>query len=91
MKQKLHLMIFLLLWMIFPTAAQLPPVFDESAGKLARSSALTRTFLTPARIVWLSDESGQQVQNAASILEKGDWPGGPQSGKIPHACKHGRK
>lgn len=64
-------MIFLLLWMIFPAAAQLPPVFDESAGKLARSSVLTRTFLTPARIVWLSDESGQQVQNAASILEKG--------------------
>jgi alpha-L-rhamnosidase len=71
MKQKLHSMIFLLLWMIFPAAAQLPPVFDESAGKLARSSVLTRTFLTPARIVWLSDESGQQVQNAASILEKG--------------------
>ena len=71
MKQKLHLMIFLLLWMIFPAVAQLPPVFDESAGKLARSSALTRTFLTPARIVWLSDATGQQLQNAPSILKKG--------------------
>ncbi|MEN6455972.1 MAG: hypothetical protein ABFD10_17110, partial [Prolixibacteraceae bacterium] len=71
MKLKNYLMIVLLLCVLYPTMAQLPPVFDESAGKLARSSALTRTFLTPARIVWLSDESGQQVQNAASILEKG--------------------
>jgi len=64
-------MIFLLLWMIFPAAAKLPPVFDENAGKLARSSDLTRTFLTPVRIVWLSDTSGQEVQNAPSILKKG--------------------
>ncbi len=71
MKPKLHLMIFLSLWMIFPAAAQLPPVFDENASKLARSSDLTRSFLTPARIVWLSDTSGKEVQNAPSILKKG--------------------
>ncbi|MDD4192189.1 MAG: alpha-L-rhamnosidase C-terminal domain-containing protein [Mangrovibacterium sp.] len=81
MKRKLHLMIFLLAWMIFPAAAQLPPVFDETAGKLARSSALTRTFLTPARIVWLSDTSGKEVQNAQSILNKGTGQADLNQGK----------
>ena len=74
-------MIFLLAWMIFPAAAQLPPVFDETAGKLARSSALTRTFLTPARIVWLSDTSGKEVQNAQSILNKGTGQADLNQGK----------
>ncbi|MGD9557258.1 MAG: alpha-L-rhamnosidase C-terminal domain-containing protein [Mangrovibacterium sp.] len=71
MKLKNYLMIVLLLDFLHPTMAQLPPVFNENAGKLARSSALTRTFLTPARIVWLSDTSGKDVQNAPSILKKG--------------------
>ncbi len=71
MKLNHYLLAILLLWAILPLSAQLPPVFDEGAAKLARSSALTRTFLTPVRIVWLSDETGKQVQNARSILNKG--------------------
>ncbi|MGV8092146.1 MAG: alpha-L-rhamnosidase C-terminal domain-containing protein [Mangrovibacterium sp.] len=71
MKLNHYLMAALLLWAILPLSAQLPPVFDEGASRLARSSALTRTFLTPVRIVWLSDETGKQVQNARSILNKG--------------------
>ena len=70
MKLKHHLTAILLLWTIFPAAAQLP-VFDGDKGKLAWSSDLARTFLTPTQIVWLSSESGKPVQNAPSILNKG--------------------
>ncbi len=51
--------------------AQLPPVFKTTDASKVRSTSLTRKYLTPERIVWVSDSSGQQVQNAEAILKPG--------------------
>ena len=46
------------------------PALAGLSGKV-RSSALTRKYITPERIVWVSDNSGKQVRNVESILEPG--------------------
>lgn len=51
--------------------AQLPPVFGNTDASKVRSTALTRKYLTAERIVWVSDPSGKQVQNAENILTPG--------------------
>ncbi|HWS00185.1 MAG TPA: hypothetical protein VN249_06180 [Prolixibacteraceae bacterium] len=61
----------LLLCLAGTTFAQLPPVF-LSDGISGRQTALTRTFLSPTRIVTVYDNlSGKQVLNAESILKPG--------------------
>jgi hypothetical protein len=54
-----------------PALAQLPPVFGTTDASMVRSTALTRKYLTAERIVWVSDPSGKQVQNAENILTPG--------------------
>jgi hypothetical protein len=51
--------------------AQLPPVFKAADASKVRSTSLIRKYLTAERIVWVSDPSGQQVQNAEAILKPG--------------------
>lgn len=52
--------------------AQLPPVFDSEAQERARPSKMVKTYLTPVKIVWQSDNSGQFIQNEESLLEVGN-------------------
>ena len=54
-----------------PAMAQLPSVFSTKDASLVRSTSLTRKYLTAKRIVWTSDPSGKQVQNAENILKPG--------------------
>jgi alpha-L-rhamnosidase len=54
-----------------PVKAQLPPVFKAEDNSLARSTSLTKKYLTAGRIVWMSDYSGRRVRNAKSILKPG--------------------
>jgi hypothetical protein len=54
-----------------PAMAQLPPVFSAKDASLVRFTSLTRKYLTAERIVWTSDPSGKQVQNAENILKPG--------------------
>jgi hypothetical protein len=54
-----------------PAMAQLPSVFNAKDASLVRSTSLTRKYLTAKRIVWTSDPSGKQVQNAEKILKPG--------------------
>ena len=51
--------------------AQLSPVFKGKDMSKVRSTDLTRKYLTPERIVWVSDPSGKQVQNTECILNPG--------------------
>ena len=51
--------------------AQLPPIFDKNLANEVRATSLARKYLTPQRIVWLSDTTGKFVQNAESILKPG--------------------
>ena len=61
-----------LLVLFFQVEAQLPPVFDNEHALKARASGLTYTFLTPERVVWVSDDTGNTVQNISSILKPGN-------------------
>ncbi|CAH1001850.1 hypothetical protein LEM8419_02758 [Neolewinella maritima] len=51
-----------------PALAQLPPVFDSTAAATAHRSPMVKTYLTPTRIVWLSDTTGTYVQNPELLL-----------------------
>ncbi|MGB3149155.1 MAG: hypothetical protein WBB27_00715 [Maribacter sp.] len=51
---------------------QLPPVFDAADNEKAVPSEMVKTYLTPQRIVWQSDNSGTSIQNAETLLQKGN-------------------
>lgn len=53
------------------TYAQLPPVFGEDYKEKATRSNMVKTYLTPQRIVWQSDASGESIINAETLLQKG--------------------
>lgn len=61
----------ILIFMMVPSMAQLPPAFSANDASSARSSSLTRKFLAPTRIVKVFDVTGNQVLNAQSILKPG--------------------
>ena len=52
-----------------PALAQLPPVFsaEDSAG--AHRSPMIKAYLTPTRIVWLSDTTGTYIEHPELLLE----------------------
>ena len=50
--------------------AQLPSVVQD-ANKNIRKTELTRTYLTPTRIVWQSDKTGNYVKNPELLLNPG--------------------
>ena len=60
-----------LVGMLSPIQAQLPPVFDAKELSSVRTTSLTRKYLTADRIVWTSDPSGKFIQNAENILIAG--------------------
>ena len=53
------------------TYGQLPPVFGENYKDKAQNSEMVKTYLTPQRIVWKSDHTGEFIQNAEALLLKG--------------------
>jgi len=65
------LAIAVLLEVFAPAVAQLPPVFAGKDALRVRSTSLTRKYMTAERVVWVSDSSGKQVQNAENILTSG--------------------
>jgi len=70
MDKRIIILCVLLLGAVF-AKAQLPPFFDTQDSMKVRSSNLTRKYLTPQRIVWLSDSTGKFVQNAETLLKPG--------------------
>jgi alpha-L-rhamnosidase len=52
--------------------AQLPAVFNGDDEKRASHSEMIKTYLTPTRIVWKSDDSGYHIKNENTLLEKGN-------------------
>ncbi|MFA5535356.1 MAG: alpha-L-rhamnosidase C-terminal domain-containing protein, partial [Mariniphaga sp.] len=51
--------------------AQLPPVFQSYDQSAVRSPGLTTRVLTPVRVVWVSDDTGEWVINKESLLLPG--------------------
>jgi alpha-L-rhamnosidase len=51
---------------------RLPPVFEpQDAARASEFDTRVRTYLTPTRIVWMSDTGGTQVLNAHRLLKHG--------------------
>tara|TARA_R110000868_G_scaffold320796_3_gene581741 strand:+ start:9233 stop:10987 length:1755 start_codon:yes stop_codon:yes gene_type:complete len=62
----------LLTFFVNATYGQLPPVFGEAFKDKAQNSEMIKTYLTPQRIVWQSDNSGESIQNTNTLLKKGN-------------------
>ncbi|MGB6151546.1 MAG: hypothetical protein WBG48_06100, partial [Pricia sp.] len=52
--------------------AQLPPIFGEDYTDKASHSDMVKTYLTPQRIVWQSDNSGEFIKDTETLLKKGN-------------------
>jgi hypothetical protein len=53
----------------YAAAQGLPPIFDNSFD--AQKDSRIRQYLSPKRIVWMSDRSGTSVVDASNLLRKG--------------------
>ena len=68
-----HFMGMVLLFFIsHALKAQLPPVFGKEYDGKVVVSDMVKTYLTPQRIVWQSDSSGEYVKNTETLLKKGN-------------------
>ncbi|SOE23186.1 alpha-L-rhamnosidase [Spirosomataceae bacterium TFI 002] len=52
--------------------AQLPPSFNESDMARASHFEMVKTYLTPQKIIWLSDNTNTNIQNEETLLSKGN-------------------
>ena len=52
--------------------SQLPPIFGMEYTDKADHSEMVKTYLTPQRIVWQSDDSGESIKNIETLLIKGN-------------------
>ncbi|MCH4553447.1 alpha-L-rhamnosidase-related protein [Aestuariibaculum lutulentum] len=63
--------IMICLAFVLKAEAQLPPVFQSMDTALVRSTSLTTKYITPSRIVWKTDESGEFIKNSEYVLKPG--------------------
>lgn len=71
MKKQLQVLIMLFFVQTY-CLAQLPPVFNSDDEARASHSEMVKTYLTPTRIVWQSDDTGKHLQNQETLLVKGN-------------------
>ncbi|WP_282162648.1 hypothetical protein [Ulvibacterium marinum] len=69
---KIILQIIIPVFFIHVTYGQLPPVFGIEYSDKSSSSDMVKTYLTPQRIVWQSDDTGESIKNVKMLLKKGN-------------------
>lgn len=69
---KIILQIIIPVFFVHATYGQLPPVFGIEYSDKSSSSDMVKTYLTPQRIVWQSDDTGESIKNAETLLKKGN-------------------
>lgn len=52
--------------------AQLPPIFGTKYQSASSTSDMVKTYLTPQKIIWQSDNSGKNIQNPSALLKMGN-------------------
>ena len=52
--------------------AQLPPVFGSEYEGKTQNDELTRTYISPLRVVWKSDTTGEFIKNSDVLLKMGN-------------------
>ncbi|MGM0620106.1 MAG: alpha-L-rhamnosidase C-terminal domain-containing protein [Bacteroidota bacterium] len=58
---------------------QLPPVFGPEYDEITQKDELTRVFISPVKVMWTSDDTGELVKNTEVLLQ----PGNSQSDMSP--------
>jgi len=81
--KKITLLIAVLIY-ILSIQAQLPPVFGKEYNDKVSHSNLVKTYITPQKIIWQSDDSGEFIKNAASLLKKGNGQLGVNDKNLCH-------
>ena len=67
--------VILLLGILLSTVnaqAQLPPVFGSEYEGKTQNDELTRTYISPLRVVWKSDTTGEFIKNSEVLLNMGN-------------------
>lgn len=72
MKKKFLTTILIFLSAGFICLAQLPPVFGAEYDNITQKDELTRIFISPIRVMWTSDKSGDLVKNTEVLLKMGN-------------------
>jgi len=67
-----YIQFLILLVFVCKLNAQLPAVFGEEYSHKSSRSDMVKDYLSPLKIIWKSDNSGEFIQNENSILEKGN-------------------
>ena len=71
-KTRLFVLIFNLTTTVFACFAQLPPVFGPEYDGITQKDELTRIFISPVRVMWTSDKTGELVKNTDVLLKLGN-------------------
>lgn len=66
-----HIQILLLILFVQSAKAQLPPIFSAEVEERASTSEMVTTYLTPKKVIWISDSSGHFIENPEKLLELG--------------------
>ncbi|MDP4184439.1 MAG: alpha-L-rhamnosidase [Bacteroidota bacterium] len=69
--KRTSLILALVMMLANAVIAQLPPVFDVNSKAQVRQDPRVRKYITPQRVVWKSDNTGEFVMNAESVLKPG--------------------
>ena len=56
----------------FTGFAQLPPVFGPEYDEITQKDELTRVFISPVRVMWKSDDTGERIKNSEVLLKPGN-------------------
>lgn len=56
----------------FNLHSQLPPVFGPEYKGSAQKDELTRVFISPVKVMWTSDDTGELIKNSDVLLEQGN-------------------
>ncbi len=51
---------------------QIPPVFGPEYKEITKQDEMTRTYISPVRVMWTSDATGKLVKNTAVLLKLGN-------------------
>lgn len=55
--------------MTVTTYAQLPSAFGSEYDGITQKDELTRTYISPVKILWTSDSTGELVKNADVLFK----------------------
>lgn len=72
MKRRIIFLLLIFSLSIMNCYAQLPPVFGSEYDGITQNDELTRTFISPVRVMWTSDSTGELITKTDVLLKMGN-------------------